>query len=168
MTSSERWTAAELSSAAQALDETDAVIVHEIADFYDRHDPVPPRLVDRIRFALAWDEVQAELAELARIPDSLTATRHEPEPEQTETITFTARTLSAMIKVRREGGTVRIDGWITPPKSLQVRLRQPDGGEVTESDDSGRFSFDGTFGGLSQLVFSDGAGIVVATPVFEV
>jgi hypothetical protein len=70
-------------AAGQPMDVHDLELLAEVQRLYDDVDPVPRHLVDRIQFALALDEVYAEVAHLTRMPmdalavrgDSVTGTR---------------------------------------------------------------------------------------------
>ncbi|MEP7091610.1 MAG: hypothetical protein ABI776_16040, partial [Nocardioidaceae bacterium] len=98
--------------------------------------------------------------------------------ERTETITFVADRLTAMVTVTRTGpGRVRLDGWLAPPEPMRVSLRgQGSVDRDADADDQGRFSFEGLEEGFVQLrVYSvqddepdgDDSGNAVVTPLFQ-
>jgi hypothetical protein len=74
---------------------------------------------------------------------------------RTETLTFSADRLTAMVTVSRVGpGQLRLDGWLAPPAGYRVRLRMHGGGtHETVADDDGRFSFERLDDGFGQLCF---------------
>lgn len=164
--------------AGQPLDESDAATLGEVRALLEQADPVPGDLTERIRFAVALDEVFDEVARLTRVPMDALAVRGEPAVVRTETLTFSADRLSAMVTVNRVGtGALRMDGWLTPPGACRVRLRLQVGGEhETLADEHGRFSFDGLHEDFGQLSFhpvnEGGASAgdletTVVTPLFE-
>ena len=159
--------------ADQPLDTTDAVMLGEVARLYEEVDPVPDGLTDRLSFALALDELYAEVAEMSRVPMDLAGIRGDMAAVRTETLTFTAESLTAMITVTHVGpDRVRVDGWVAPAQGLPVRLRMQQGRLETLANAAGRFSFDDLPDGFVQLSFhpatgGDGGGSAVVTPSFE-
>lgn len=159
--------------AAGRLDDVDAVALAELRAVYDQTDPVPADLVDRVRFSLALDEVFDEVARMTRVPHEALAVRGEVAGTRTETLTFSADRLTAMVTVSRLGADgLRLDGWLAPPEETRVRLRFQ-GGEARETtvDESGRFSFDGLAEGFGQLSFhpldDEAPENAVVTPLFQ-
>ena len=159
--------------ADQPLDTTDAVLLGEVARLYEEVDPVPHGLTDRLSFALALDELYAEVAEMSRVPTDLAGVRSDLAAVRTETLTFAAESLTAMVTVTHVGpNRVRLDGWVAPAQRLHVRLRMQQGRVETLADAAGRFSFDDLPDGFVQLSFhpetggNDG-GSAVVTPSFE-
>jgi hypothetical protein len=156
------------------LDDVDAAILGELRGLYDETDPVPQDLVERVKFSLALDEMFEEVAAMTRVPLEGLAVRGEPSAgTRTETLTFSAERLTAMVTVSRLGpGRLRIDGWLAPTESCRVRLRiQGASSQETLSDDDGRFSFDGLDEGFGQLSFhpvdDDAPDNAVVTPLFQ-
>lgn len=162
-------------AAAEPLDESDVSLLRELADLLDAADPVPEDLVTRIQFSLALDEVYAEVAEITRLPADAMAVRAEASPDmRTETLTFSAERLTAMVTVTRPSREqVRIDGWVAPASAVRVVLRMQEGSQETTADESGRFVFEDVPEGFAQLTFAppedrpeNREGIVV-TPLFQ-
>src|SRR4051812_45818970 len=142
--------------ADQPLDHTDAAALGRVRELYDAADPVPADLVERVRFALALDEVFDEVARMNRVPLEAAGTRSEQVAgTRTETLTFSADRLTAMVTVSRvRPGELRLDGWLAPPAGYRVRLRMHGGGShETVADDEGRFSFERLEDGFGQLSF---------------
>lgn len=167
-------------SAAGPLDHSDAELLAEVAQLLAEVDPVPEDLVGRVQFALALDEVYSEVAQITRVPLDALAVRSDPAAEvRTETLTFSADRLTAMVTVTRTAPEeLRVDGWIAPPEVMRVRLRMQEGSQQVVTDDTGRFVFSGLPEGFAQLSFhpvdeaDDGrpsteeSGVVV-TPLFQ-
>jgi len=158
-------------AAARPLDTTDEALLREVAQLLVDVDPVPEDLVQRIQFSLALDEMYAEVAAITRMPLDAMAVRGETTETRTETLTFSAQRLSAMVTVSRVGEGVRIDGWVAPAGAIVVRLRMQDDQQETEVDESGRFVFTGLAEGFAQLSFhpqdEQDADAVVVTPLFQ-
>jgi hypothetical protein len=158
------------------LDGNDAALLGEVARLYEEVDPVPEGLLDRLSFDLALDELYAEVAEMSRVPVDLPGVRSDPAAVRTETLTFAAESLTAMVTVTHVGpNRVRLDGWVAPAQTLPVRLRMQQGRLETLADAAGRFSFADLPDGFVQLSFhpetggegGDDGGSAVVTPSFE-
>lgn len=168
--------------AAGLLDGVDATTLAELRAAYDEVDPAPPDLVERVRFSLALDEMFEEVARMTRVPLEALAVRSDEATEtdtgthpgtRTETLTFSADLLMAMVTVSRLGAAgLRLEGWLTPPDGFRVRLRLQGRDTLeTDVDDSGRFRFDGLEEGFGQLSFhpldDEAPENAVVTPLFQ-
>jgi hypothetical protein len=155
-----------------ALDTTDQELLGEVATMLDDLDPVPEDLVARVQFALALDAMYDEVAQMTRVRDDALAVRTDlADAVRTETLTFSAERLTAMVTISAAGpGLVRIDGWITPAGVRRVSLRMQGADRDVDSDESGRFVAADVREGFVQLVFhpagADDEGLVV-TPLFK-
>jgi hypothetical protein len=158
---------------AALLDASDQALLADVATMLDAVDPVPTDLVERVRFALALDEVYDEVARISRVRDDALAVRTElADATRTETLTFSAERLTAMVTLSAAGpGRVRVDGWVSPAGVRRVGLRMQGHDEEVLTDGSGRFVSDHVREGFLQLVFhplgSEDGGLVV-TPLFKV
>jgi hypothetical protein len=158
--------------AGEPLDAADVQVLEEVARVFDQVDPVPPDLVDRVRFSLALDEMYSEVARITRMSVDALAVRSEPTAEvRTETLTFSADELTVMVSISRGGRTgLRIDGWVAPPAPTTVQLRLQDETRELVTDESGRFVLEEVPDGFAQMTFrplSDEDRGSVVTPVFE-
>ncbi|MEU4803973.1 hypothetical protein [Actinosynnema sp. NPDC023587] len=144
------------------LDDLDAVILREVRWMYESLDPVPADLVDRARFAVQLADVELEVARIAEHHE-VAGVRGDV---RSRLITFTGETLDFLVNVQARGdGTVRIDGWISPPAAHPVEVRTADGPLRTRADAEGRFSLDRVRSGLLQFVIRpDGRAAAVSTP----
>jgi hypothetical protein len=160
--------------AGRPLDDVDAATLEQVRAMYAAADPVPDDLVERVRFSLALDEVFDEVARMTRVPLDAMGVRGEASTgTRTETLTFSADRLTAMVTITRVGaGQLRLDGWLAPPEAFRVHLRMQGGAhhEVT-ADEQGRFSFYRVDEGFGQLSFrpvgDDDAANAVVTPLFQ-
>ena len=159
-------------AAEQPLDAVDEAVLREVALLLEQADPVPADLVGRVQFSLALDEVYAEVAHITRLSDDALAVRGEPDTgTRTETLTFSAERLTAMVTVSRAAPEqVRLDGWLAPAAVLRVRVRMQEGSAEVVSDESGRFVLEGLPEGFAQLTFEpvEGeSGERIVTPMFQ-
>ncbi len=154
--------------ATAPLDHEDETLLRELDVLLRRADEVPADLVERVQFALALDELHAEVAEMTRLPLDALAVRADPAVEAaTTSLTFRTDELTAMVTVTRTGDDrFRLDGWVAPPLPLRVVARMQEGVLEVISDESGRFVVEDLPGGFAQLVFHHEGGAVV-TPMFE-
>jgi hypothetical protein len=154
--------------AAGAIDSEDIRLLEHLAELYDRADPVPPALVDRIQFDITLDALHAEVAELQRSGDLVGVRSTESD---VQTVTFTSTAFSTMITITaRSADEVRIDGWVAPSEQLSVELRTAGATQHTDTDEDGRFVFAAVPRGLAQFVLrrsDDGDHPPVVTPSIE-
>ncbi len=154
--------------ATAPMDREDEALLRELDRLLSSTDPVPGDLVERVQFALALDELHAEVAEMTRLSADALAVRADPSVEAaTTSLTFKTDAFTAMVTVTRTGDDRhRLDGWVAPPVPLRVVARMQEGVLEVASDETGRFVVDGLPGGFAQLVFHHEGGAVV-TPMFE-
>ncbi|MDT4927672.1 MAG: hypothetical protein QOF92_539 [Pseudonocardiales bacterium] len=155
--------------AAGELDAQDVDTLARMAALYDRLDPVPQGLVDRIRFGITLDALHAEIADLQR-SDDLAGVRSEGAVDA-QTVTFTSSSLTTMVTITPAGADrVRIDGWAAPGGGVTVELRIVDETLTVTADADGRFVFEDVPHGLAQFIVRppEGAGHpAVITPSIE-
>jgi hypothetical protein len=156
--------------AAQPLDAEDAQILERMAGLFDRLDPVPNGLVDRITFGMTLDALHAEIAELQRAGD-LAGVRSTGATEA-KTVTFTSTSLTLMITISTTSPELsRIDGWVAPGGGVEVELRSVGGLLTRTADEDGRFVFEDVPRGLIQFIVrqpGDDPGPPVVTPSLEI
>ncbi len=159
-------------SANEPLDVTDQAILDQVRAVHSLVDPPPSDLDERVRFAIALENVDVEVA---RLVEDLLVGSGARGTERTRTITFDGDSRTIMVTmVDTPDGRVRVDGWLAPAARLRVELRlagaapdAPATSEIVVSDDSGRFVFDGVAHGLAQLLvhpIDEGDATRVATP----
>jgi hypothetical protein len=155
--------------AAQPIDADDLRALAAMAELYDRLDPVPAGLVDRIQFGITLDALHAEIAELQRSGD-LAGVRSSDAVEA-QTITFTSASLTTMVTVTpTTADRVRIDGWVAPGGGVDVELRVQTHSLHTTADSDGRFVFDDVPRGLAQFVLRPPSSVTrrpVVTPSID-
>jgi hypothetical protein len=157
----------DLPSADEPLDESDFGLLAEIRDMFQAADPMPAELPDRIRFFLAFRDLEIEVARLTAEQDELAVAAR--GTEQSRTITFDSETLTIMIRIdANTDGTVRVDGWLAPSQRREVEMKCAAEPLSVTSDEQGRFAFPRVPRGTAQLVVRPtrpgGAGRSVLTP----
>jgi hypothetical protein len=155
--------------AAQPLDDLDRSILDTVAEVFRAADPVPAGLTEDIKFALTVQAMHAEVAELQRVGAESALARS--EYTQTQTLTFSAETLSVMVTMSPiDADEVRVDGWVTGHDStVRVELRAGARTVSADVDDDGRFTLDPAPRGLVRFVFlPDGDVRPVITPTVEI
>jgi len=143
------------------MDATDERILARMATLYATVDPVPFDLVDRIDFALAVAELEADIAELTR--GELVGVRS----EETDSVTFTSGSLSLMVTTVRSAHHVRIDGWVTSP-GAEVDVVGEGITRTVTADVTGRFALEEIPRGRAHFVVRREGYRPVITPSMEI
>ena len=119
----------------------DESVLAKIKALFEAVDPAPPDLVERVRFAVALADLEAEAARLveeAAFEPALTR----GTSEESRTITFDSTELTIMIRIDANAdGTVRVDGWLAPARACRIEVSLHDGALAVEADADGRFAF---------------------------
>ena len=87
-----------MTSHTDAIDARDIANLAHVRDLFGHADPVPSDLAERIKFAITVHALHAEVAEL--MDSALLTTRGADaavEPTPTESVTFTAASMSLMV-----------------------------------------------------------------------
>lgn len=125
-------------SSGQPSDES---VLAKIKALFEAVDPAPPDLAERVRFAVALADLEAEtawLAEDAAVEPALARGMS----EESRTITFDSTDLTIMIRIDANAdGTARVDGWLAPARACQVEVSLQDSVLAIEADADGRFVF---------------------------
>jgi hypothetical protein len=163
-----------MTSHTDAIDERDLANLRAIRDLFDHADPVPADFGERMKFALTVQALHAEVAELmdsALLTTRGAATSDEPTP--TDSVTFTAASVSLMVTVSAdaESDRVRVDGWVTAPGS-RIDAVTADSSVSVNTDANGRFVLDDLPHGPIHFVIytspDDQAVRPVITPTIQV
>jgi hypothetical protein len=154
-------------NASRTLPQDDDQLLDALRTLWERRDPVPTGLVDRVQFAIWLEDLDTEVEMLA-LTSEVDVAAGARSTETARTVTFSTDHLSIMITVsERPDGRRRVDGWVSPASSGEVVVRQADGSSrdaVVDVD--GRFALDDLAPGMAQLVLrSDDSS--VATPPIE-
>lgn len=159
-------TTVEPPGANEPLDELDFRLLAGLRELWEDADPMPETLVEQIRFAIQLEDVDLEVMRI-REQEGIAVARS--AAEQGRLITFDSESLTIMVNVSPEpGGTMRLDGWLTPPAEHPIEVRTATGPLTTTSDAEGRFAVNGVPHGMVQvLVRTVGRARTVSTPAIE-
>jgi hypothetical protein len=120
---------------------SDESVLAKIKALFEAVDPAPPDLAERVRFAVALADLEAEAARLveeAAFEPALTR----GTSEESRTITFDSTELTIMIRIDPNAdGTVRVDGWLAPARACRIEVSLRDGVLAVAADTDGRFAF---------------------------
>ena len=126
----------------------DTAVLSELNRLVDELDPPPADLVDRVKFAIALESLDVEVARWERA-GSFAGVRG----GQTGTITFTVDNLTLMVNFTSTGSRHRIDGWLVPAGEHTVEVRVADHqSSTTRADDGGRFVLPDVPAGTTQIL----------------
>lgn len=146
----------------------EAVLLDQLRAMWERRDPVPADLVERVMFAVWLEDLDTEVEMLTMTEGAgdLVGVR---ATQTARTVTFSTDELSILITVSdRPEGRRRVDGWVTPKGAGEISLRRSDGTTATTHvDDDGRFALDDLAPGLAQIVLrrGDDEPLVAAPPI---
>jgi hypothetical protein len=153
----------------EPMDEFDLAILDSIREAFERADPMPADLLDRIKFSLALRDLEAEMARITAEEDPRLVTAR--GAEQSRTVTFDSDSLTIMIRIDSDkNDTVRIDGWLAPPQRREIEMQTASATLRTASDQQGRFAFASVPRGTARLSVKPGehgqgeSGRPVVTP----
>jgi hypothetical protein len=158
-------TTVEPPGANEPLDELDFRLLTGLRELWEDADPMPETLVEQIRFAIQLEDVDLEVMRIREQEVAVTRSA----AEQGRLITFDSESLTIMVNVSHEpAGTIRLDGWLTPPAEHPIEVRTANGPLTTTSDAEGRFAVNGVPHGMVQvLVRTLGRSRTVSTPAIE-
>jgi hypothetical protein len=152
------------------LDDFDFEILDGIRAMFERVDPMPAGLPERVRFSLAMRGLETEVARLASEEDPrLVGARG---TGQSRTVTFDSASLSVIIRIEEnKNGSVRVDGWLAPAQPRKIEMQTPAQTLSVSADEQGRFAFTEVPRGTARLVVvgaaardQGGGGPSVVTP----
>lgn len=150
--------------AAEPIDAVDEAILAQVRVFYDRRDPPPPDLDERVRFAIALEEFAPGGIEVSRVREDATVGAR---VDALRTVTFESERLTIMLTVTGAGRDRRaVEGWIAPPGPSTVELRvvgEP--GRAAAVDADGRFAFAEVPAGLGRFAVAVEGATVVTAPL---
>lgn len=119
----------------ETMDGSDQQVLAELRAVWSEVDPVPAGMTDRLKYAMTVRLLEAEVAELARMPEL--ASRG-GEAEVIRTMSFTGSRLGLMVSISEDSAGLRLDGWTTVPGAY-VELQAATETLSATSDENGRF-----------------------------
>ncbi len=153
------------------MTEKDALFA-ALAAMWRERDPVPPSLVDKVLVAIETENLDAEyeLLHLVERSRELAGTRGAGEAF---TVAFSAGSFSLLLRVSEQReGSCRVDGWVSPPQPMRVKVTQQSRSFQAVVDALGRFEISRLPTGLTRFWLLSEAGErdpepSFATPTFE-
>ena len=128
----------------------------ELREMWQRSDPVPAGLADRVRFALEVDglarldlELDLELLRLQQVQPAGSGARG---GDEVRTVTFGSESVTVMLAISDVAGGHRIDGWVAPGGRRGIEVRTSTGATREHCDETGRFALPFVPPGHFQLV----------------
>jgi hypothetical protein len=129
----------------------DGNLLLAVRDFFETVDPMPFDLPERIQFALALHDLEAEVTRMARTVNE--TARVARGAEESRIVTFDSDRLTIMIRIESNpDGTARVDGWLAPPQAHRVEMSMADESITAVADDLGRFVFHRVPRGTGRLI----------------
>jgi hypothetical protein len=142
----------------------DESVLAKIKALFEAVDPAPPDLAERVRFAVALADLEAEVARLVE-EAAFEPTLTRGMPEESRTITFDSTELTIMIRIDANAdGTVRVDGWLAPARACRIEVSLHHGALAVEADADGRFAFPSVPRGTVRFVVRPPAQEAQAAP----
>jgi hypothetical protein len=159
-----------MSSHKEAIDGRDLESLRAVRDLWSRADPAPAGLAERMKFAITVHALHAEVAEL--MESSLVPTRGDDvstavEPTLTESVTFTAASVSLMVTAsahESDASLVKVDGWVTRG-GAEVDAVAAGVVSTVVADEHGRFVIDALPKGPVHFLIRSNPGNPAARPV---
>jgi len=117
----------------------------------DQADPVPTDVTEFAKAAFSWRTIDAELAEIAYDSNDQTTPAGVRSTATARMLSFEAG--SWTIDIEYHAVTGRLIGQIEPAREATVELHVAGAAILDETDDLGRFDFEGVLPGPISLVF---------------
>jgi hypothetical protein len=136
----------------------DGSLLLAVRDFFETVDPMPFDLPERIRFALALHDLEAEVTRMARTVNETAQVAR--GAEESRIVTFDSDRLTIMIRIESNpDGTARVDGWLAPPQAHRVEMSMTDESITAIADELGRFVFYSVPRGTGRLIVRPHASV---------
>lgn len=133
-------------------------VAEELRRMWERLDPVPVGLADRVAFALEVDQLTAADVdlELLRLTDQHVGAGAGARggDDHVRTVTFSGAGTTVVLAIDRTADGHRVDGWVAPGGRRAVEVRTSAGTSREHSDPTGRFTLARVPAGHLQLVLS--------------
>lgn len=147
-------------------------VFDDLAQMWDRRDPMPDDLIDKVLTSLGMENLDAEY-ELLHLVERSRELEGARGVSDAFTIAFSGGPFSLLLRVSSLGEKFcRVDGWVSPPQAMQVTVTQQSRTWKAIVDSLGRFELDRLPTGLTRFWLQsqdaqDDADRSFATPTFE-
>lgn len=145
----------------------------DLREMYEAYDPMPKDLVEKVLVAIATEDLDSEyeLLHLVERTQELAGVRGVGDAW---TLSFAGGPFSLLVRISTIGkGHCRVDGWVTPPRPMDVTITQNAKERRLRVSESGRFEIPKLPKGLTRFWLcadddgNTGQDQVFATPVVE-
>lgn len=155
-TDAQRITATDDDDAESLQDDDWPELAAELRTVFDLVDPVPPEVEAVAYGALAWRELEADLAEL--VADTADAETQLADVRRSgdlpRLVTFEAPGVVVEVEVADTGRTRSLLGQLVPVGPATVEVQTPDDATSVEADELGRFALEDVSAGPVRLNFT--------------
>lgn len=147
-------------------------VFDDLAQMWERRDPMPDGLIDKVLVALQLENLDAEY-ELLHMVERSRELEGARGVSDAFTIAFSGGPFSLLLRVSAIGEKFcRVDGWVSPPQAMQVTVTQQSRSWKAIVDSLGRFELDRLPTGLTRFWLhsqdaKDSDERSFATPTFE-
>jgi hypothetical protein len=145
----------------------------DLAAMWERRDPMPPGLIDKVLVAIATENLDAEYELLHLVERSRELQGVRGGAGEAMTIVFSGGAFSLLLRVTElTDKFCRVDGWVTPAQAMSVTITQQSRKFAAAVDALGRFEIPQLPTGLTRFFLlsedaKDEAERSFATPTFE-
>ncbi|MGI8694995.1 MAG: hypothetical protein ACR2JK_19180 [Geodermatophilaceae bacterium] len=149
----------------------DAQLMTDLKRMWERVDPMPGDLPDRVLFALDLEELDVDF-ELLRLVENAERDLSVRNTATVNTITFSGPSVTVMLRVSElSGSRRRLDGWLAWTAPLRVTIHHEEGTCEPLVDERGRFVAEDIPAGMTRLVLTaadDDQAPLCITPTVEI
>lgn len=143
----------------------DGQLLGGLKALWERADPMPPDLPDRVLFALELEDLDGDFELLRLVTNAAEDLSVRSAATELNTITFSSPSVTVMLRITAlRGSRRRLDGWLAAPAALLVKIRHSQGTHEADVDGQGRFVAADLPAGLTRLVLTP-AGDEHASPI---
>lgn len=151
---------------------SDAELLGELSQLWDRADPMPADLPERVLFALDLEELDLEFELLRLVSGAAQDLSVRNATTEVNTITFSGPSVTVMLRVSElSSSRRRLDGWLAWTAPLRVVIHHSEGTHEAEVDVRGRFVAADIPAGMTRLVLTpigDDQASPCITPTVEI
>lgn len=149
----------------------DAQLMTDLMHMWERADPMPADLPERVLFALDLEALDLDFELLRLVENAERDLSVRGGTATVNTITFSGPSVTVMVRVSELSGTRRrLDGWLAWTAPLRVTVHHAEGTCEPPVDERGRFVAEDIPAGMTRLVLTaaDDQATLCITPTVEI
>lgn len=150
----------------------DAELLSDLQRLWERADPMPADLPDRVLFALDLEDFDMDFELLQLLSSATEDLSVRGVSTEVNTITFSGPSVTVMVRVNElSGNRRRLDGWLAATTPLRVTIHHSEGTLAAGVDERGRFVASDLPAGLTRFVLTsadDEHATPCITPTVEI